>query len=149
MNTDNPAFIQALPEQVQTDAVGPTFTIDLDYARPPITANDRTHWRRKADLTRRLRRAAAEAAKQHRIPEYPRIRVSLVWVVRDRRRRDGGENIAPTLKPLIDGLVDAGVVSDDDQHHVIRDMPTIRYEQGSAPHLELTIAPVYPEAVAA
>lgn len=149
MNTDNPAFIQAGPEQVQTDALGPTFTIRLDYARPPLTANDRTHWRRKATITRSLRQLAGWQAKQHRIPEYPKIRVSLVWVVRDRRRRDGGENIAPTLKPLIDGLVDAGVVVDDDQHHVIRDMPTIRYEEGSTPHLELTVEPVYPEAVAA
>ena len=149
MNGANPAFIQAMPEQVQTDQPGPTFTIDLAHPRPPLTANDRTHWRTKARVTKALRQEAAARVTALRIPEYPRIRVSLVWVVKDRRRRDGGENIAPTLKPLIDGLVDAGVVADDDQFHVFRDMPTIRFEKGATPHLELTVSPVAVEAVAA
>ena len=142
MNPDNPAFISPENEQVQTDVPGPTVTMRLDYGRPPLTANGREHWRTKERLAKNLRTAAVWAARSSHVPEYPRIHVSLVWVVNDRRRRDGGENLAPTLNPLIDGLVDAGVVADDDPQHVIRDMPTIRYEAGSRPHLELTVGPV-------
>lgn len=139
----------AQPEQLQTDTLGPSFTFVLDYARPPLSANDRLHWGTRAALTATLRQVAAWHAKRLRMPQYPVIRVTLVWVVKDRRRRDGGENITPTLKPIIDGLVDAGVVVDDDRHHVIRDMPFIRFEEGAMPHLEVTVAPVLPEAVAA
>ena len=62
-----------------------------------------------------------------------------MWVVKDHIRRDGNENVTPTLKPMIDGLVDAGVVLDDTEAYVIRDMPTVQYEKGATPHMELRI----------
>lgn len=149
-NPSNPSnFDHPINEQVQTGDPGPTITMILNFDRPPLTANDRHHWSKKARLTRNLRQYAAWEATRLRIPTYPRITVSLVWVVKDKRRRDGGENLTPTMKPLIDGLVDAGVVADDDQHHVIRIMPTIDYRPTETPHLELTVGPVVPEARAA
>lgn len=125
------------PEYFDTDSAEFSATLTFDYKRPPITANDRMHWARRAALVSAVRTATKLLA--HRLPALGRIRVALVWIVTDRRRRDGGENITPTLKPMIDGLVDAGVVTDDTPDLVERVMPTIRYEQGGTPHMELRI----------
>jgi len=114
-----------------------TTTLYFSYPRPPITANKTYNRWAKADLTRNIRRATKLLA--HRIPALGKIHVSLVWVVKDHIRRDGNENVTPTLKPMIDGLVDAGVVLDDTEAYVIRDMPTVQYEKGATPHMELRI----------
>ena len=111
--------------------------LQFDYPRPPITANGRyNHWS-KARLNKDVRLATKLLAR--RIPFLGHIRVSLVWVVKDHRRRDGGENITPTLKPMIDGLVDAGIVLDDTPDLVERIMPVVEFRQGATPHMELTV----------
>ena len=111
----------------------------FDYAAPPITANKQYHRMQKARLTREIRTAAGLLAK--RIPPLGKCRVSLTWVVTDRRRRDGAENVTPTLKPMIDGLVDAGVVTDDTPDLVERPMPVIQWidKKTDVAHFELRI----------
>lgn len=137
MNVFYPAD-EPLPEMVSTDTAEFATVLQFDYKRPPVMANDRfSHWAVKARLVRDIRTATKLLA--HRLPELGRIRVSLVWIVTDKRRRDGGENVTPTLKPMIDGLVDAGVVTDDTPDLVERVMPTIRYEQGGVARMELRI----------
>ncbi|WP_420112737.1 hypothetical protein [Pseudactinotalea sp.] len=73
-----------------------------------------------------------------------RMQVELVWVVADRRRRDGGENLAPFLKAVIDGLAadkgtSARLVPDDTPDYVTRVMPRIEYRPGETPRFEVTI----------
>lgn len=134
-------------EIIQTDRVVPlVFDLDFTYRRPPLTANKKPHWRERARLTRQTRTDAIFLARAARIPDLGRIHVSLIWYVADRRRRDGGENVAPTLKPMIDGLVDAGVVIDDTPDLVIRDMPVIEYRPGETPHMVLRVAQILPTA---
>lgn len=102
-----------------------TYRLELPWYRPPLTANQRLHWSVRARKTREMRHAAAWLAKAHRIPPG-HLTVGLEWAPGDRRRRDGGENLAPTLKPLIDGLaLDAALVPDDTPQHVERLMPVI------------------------
>ena len=86
--------------------------IQLPYRRPPLSLNDREHWAPRAAKTREVRRTTALLARQAGIPRLETARVRLLWLVSDRRRRDR-ENITATLKPAIDGLVDAGVLVDD------------------------------------
>jgi len=129
-----------LPAHSTTDGPGHTFTLTFEWPRPPLTMNDRKHWAEKAAKTRMMRMAASWAARAARLPaDLPHITVSLTWVVKDRRRRDGGENLAPTLKALIDGLVDYGVVIDDDQAHVTRGPSVVDYRPAATPHIELHI----------
>ena len=111
----------------------------FDYPAPPITANRSYHWRAKGRLTKDIRTATALLAR--RLPPLGKCRVSLVWVVTDRRRRDGGENVTPTMKPMIDGLVDAGVVTDDTGDLVVRESPTVKWipKTEDVAHMELTI----------
>lgn len=117
------------------------YPLIFDYKRPPISANSRfRHWSEKSRLVKDIRTASKLLAA--RLPYMQHIEVSLVWVVADRRRRDGGENLAPTLKPMIDGLVDAGVVDDDDQAHVTRGPSVVEYRPGAVPHMVLTVREV-------
>src|SRR5690554_5471579 len=115
---------EAMPEQVQTDAEPFATTIRFAYATPPLTANQRMHWRQKAEITKTVR--AVTALKAARIPALGKCRVTLTWVVTTKRRRDA-DNIVPTLKAMCDGLVDAGIVADDTPDLMEKVMPVIYY----------------------
>ena len=97
-------------------------TIFFPYPSPPITANQRLHWRAKARLTKEVRTLAAHRASG----VYPmgKCRVTLTWIVTTSHRRDA-DNVVPTLKAMCDGLVDAGVVTDDTPDLMEKLMPVI------------------------
>lgn len=87
--------------------------LKLPWVKPPLSLNDRdAHWAVTAKKKKDVRTTTALLARRAGIPRLETARVRLVWLVSDRRRRDR-ENITATLKPAIDGLVDAGVVEDD------------------------------------
>ena len=86
--------------------------LTLPWKKPPLSLNDRMDWRPKSVWTKTLRQTAWALAKQAKIPPLGACEVVLLYVPRDRRRRDE-DNLTATLKPLADGLVDAGVVVDD------------------------------------
>lgn len=92
--------------------------INLPWPAPLIRENDRPHWAEKARLTKTLRYTAWALAKQQKLPTgLDRVRITLHWQPATNRHRD--ENApSPTLKALVDGLVDAGLVADDDAAHV-------------------------------
>lgn len=91
---------------------------------PPLSMNSREHWARKAEKTKALRTAAYLLAKQQHIPALGKCAVSLTIHPRTNRRRDT-DNFVASLKPLCDGLVDAGIVADDHPGFMVKDMPTI------------------------
>ena len=86
--------------------------LTLPWTKPPMSLNDRMDRWTKARWTKTLRQTAWALAKQAKIPPLGACDVVLLYVPRDRRRRDE-DNLTATLKPLADGLVDAGVVVDD------------------------------------
>lgn len=89
------------------------WVLTLPWGTPPLSLNDRIHWSTKSTWTKTLRQTAWALAKQAKIPPLPKgCQVGLVYEPPDRRRRDE-DNLFATLKPLADGLVDAGVVADD------------------------------------
>lgn len=80
-----------------------------------ITANDKMHWAARSRLTKQLRqwgyllgREGQGVARLH----LTRARVEFEFAYPDRRRRDR-HNLAPTVKALMDGLIDAGLLPDD------------------------------------
>ena len=95
------------------------YEIRTSYHRPPLNANDRIHWGRRASITRDLRGEAFQLAILHRLPRgCDHATITLVYCPPDLRGRDEG-NIAPTLKPLVDGLVgDYGLCPNDTHVHV-------------------------------
>lgn len=99
-----------------------SWLITFPYERPPLTANQRMHWRKKAQVTKAVRKLTKLSAGH--IPTLQQCRVQLVWLVLDSRRRDV-DNVVTTLKAMCDGLVDAGIVPDDTPDYMAKLMPVI------------------------
>lgn len=108
----------------------------LDWARPPVNANQRGAWQVHSRAIANVRQTATLLSRD--IPAFDAIRVSLRWVVATKHRRDA-DNIVPTLKALCDGLVDADVVPDDTPQFMTKVMPEIHYDPFVPAHLEFTI----------
>lgn len=109
------------------------------WARPPLNANQRLHWARKASLTRDVRMVTKSKAVHAHLVPAAHVVVQLTWVVTDKRRRDS-DNIYPTFKAMCDGLVDAGIVPDDTPEYMDKRAPLIRYEPGGTARLELEVS---------
>jgi Holliday junction resolvase RusA-like endonuclease len=73
----------------------------------------------KATSTKKYRRQAREAVEAERVDTAPWTAVSVKasFYFRDARRRDQ-RNAESSLKAAYDGIVDAGLVADDDYHHM-------------------------------
>ena len=82
------------------------------------------HWAKKAKLTKEIRREVYIRAKAARLKPSSEITVGLVYRPSDKRRRDPS-NLIATQKPILDGLVDAGLVPDDTPEYVNELMPKI------------------------
>ena len=99
----------------------PFLMADITFTMPRtwlLNANDRQHWRAKATKVRRLRDTATFQARAAHLPHMDRAHITITITWRTDRRRDPA-NWADTHKALIDGLVDARVLPDDDSHHVL------------------------------
>ena len=94
------------------------WTITLPPGLPLLNANDRDgHWARRKRLAAALRETTGWLARVQRIPRLGHVHIAAVYEPPDRRRRDPA-NWQPSFKACVDGLVDAGVVADDDASHV-------------------------------
>ena len=97
-------------------------TIDIPAAFW-LSANVNPHWAAKARRTRHLRQLGFMAARKQ--PAMDRANLAAVISYPTARRADPS-NAAPTVKALLDGIVDAGVLPDDDHLHV----PHVDYSRG-------------------
>ena len=96
-----------------------TWVLSLPYRRPPLSLNSRLHHMVEHRLKGDLKAATILVAHGARIPKLRAVTAELVWFKGDNRRADA-DNIMPTLKPCLDGLVARGVLPDDDSTHVLR-----------------------------
>ena len=81
----------------------------------------------------------AHVAEGHVSPMQS-AQVTLTFHLPDQRRRDIG-NLEASMKPAYDGLVDAGLIVDDDYLH-LRHLPsTIEIDKGN-PRVEITVTRV-------
>lgn len=94
------------------------YVVTLPAGTVLLNANDRLHWRTKGRITKALREAAADSARDAQIPPLDQVRITAVLHPHDKRRRDP-HNWYPSYKAAIDGLVDAGVIPDDDAKHLL------------------------------
>lgn len=120
------------------------FELTLPWTAPPLSLNHRRHWRANAVRVRQVRDTTCVLARQARIGSWGRVQVTLHYQPRDRRVRDA-ENPTPTLKACCDGLVDAGVVVDDDPARMVKDMPVLHEPAsvcGLNPRLWLVVQPL-------
>jgi crossover junction endodeoxyribonuclease RusA len=92
-------------------------TIELPRALL-ISANDRMHWTVKANRTTILRTRGRLLAQRLRSLATPVTLTVTVTYPPLSRRRDAA-NLAPTVKGLLDGIVDAGLLPDDNDRVII------------------------------
>lgn len=99
----------------------------LSFPRPErlMSMNDRYHWHVRARLVKAWREGAAWATAAAKVGRLPRCEVIVTLPVRDKRRRDP-HNYYPTVKAIVDGLVDAGVWGDDTPEWVVTTEPRLR-----------------------
>ena len=102
------------------------FGVHRDYW---LNANQRLHWAQRKTRTAHLRRKAELLARANLSrggnPAATPVHI-VATVSTPTNSRFDPPNAAPTVKALIDGLVDAGVIPDDDHHHV----PRVSFERG-------------------
>ena len=94
----------------------PRLTIHIDRSML-LTANQRLHWRAKAERTASLRALTTAIAGRGWKPATELVRCVVHIGYPDNRRRDV-HNLMPTVKACIDGLVDAGFLTDDSDKYL-------------------------------
>ena len=99
--------------------------LELPAETKLINANDRMHPVKRAPFIKVIRNAAWAMARHHKIPTLQRAHIFYVVHPDTRgRRRDPG-NWSPSAKAAVDGLVDAGVLPDDDHTRLLGPDPRI------------------------
>lgn len=84
---------------------------------PWINVNDRMHWAKRARQTRTWREAGAVKARDECLPRLDRAEIR-IWVHKTTARKYDAMNLYPTWKAFVDGLVDYGLLPDDDNDHL-------------------------------
>ena len=113
-----------------TTAAGPRpYVIELPAGLRLLNANQRMHHKPKAKLTAEIRAKAMEAVSESPAlmealaeakpgPLFQRAHVLGILRPATARRADPA-NWYPSFKAAVDGLVDAGLLDDDDHEHVV------------------------------
>mgnify|MGYP002724285546 CR=1 FL=1 len=77
-----------------------------------MTSNHRLSWQAKSRRSRELRELAHWSCRAHRLKPMKRARV-FVDIQYPTQHPSDPSNAEPTFKPLIDGMIDYGVLIDD------------------------------------
>ncbi len=125
-----------------------SWTLNLPYARPPkgLSANWRGHWATKARSTAALRSLVVALARAARIPQLQRVEVEVVWVVKDRRKRDA-DGPDPMCKAIYDAIgsdrgVSAHIVADDSPEFMSKPRLRIEHRPDESPHFEVRVSDI-------
>ena len=122
-------------------AIVHSWTLPLPFTRPLSTNQVMgLHWAKSRRLTQPWRDAAYWLAIKHKIPKLGRFTVVLHYVP----RKPGDavrdlDNLTATTKPLVDGLVAAGVCVDDNANRYTPTTPVIHAASGEPGRLWLTV----------
>jgi hypothetical protein len=105
------------------------FTLALPPGLKLLNANQRIHYRVRSDLTSAIRGAAMAACSENEhmraalatAGEAPVLQYAYILGVLHpgSRRRLDPANFYPSFKAAVDGLIDAGVLEDDDHTRVV------------------------------
>jgi Holliday junction resolvase RusA-like endonuclease len=127
-------WIKAWHDAVMPDVI----TVTVGTPSRLMNPNSRCHWGVKAKATKRAR-VEAWAAAQVAMYEanvkggWKEATAEVHWYARDSRRRDK-DNCLSSLKATFDGLVDAGLLVDD---NAITHLPLIIFVDPKNPRVEI------------
>jgi len=93
----------------------------LEHRARPWTTNAerRMHHHARADLVAEWRHAFATLARAEHVPTLERVIVTAMPIMASRRSRPDVGACLRAVKAAVDGLVDAGVLEDDDPDHLL------------------------------
>jgi hypothetical protein len=81
----------------------------------PLSLNARVHWGERAGVNHAWSEQMFFRCKAHKVPKLGRI---IVEVEHHAIRSRDQDNLAASLKPILDAIVLAGVIEDDDEDHL-------------------------------
>ena len=90
-----------------------TYTFSFPKPAKLMSLNDREHWAIKATFARAWRRSAWAYSKQSINKSLSHAVVFVSLPVASLKTRRDPHNFIATIKPIIDGMVDAGLWPDD------------------------------------
>lgn len=105
----------------------PDWTIEMPPGIKVMNANDRGHWAPRHRLTRTWRQTALVLARKAKLPRLEQACIIVEYYPPTRRTRDEA-NLAPTAKAIVDGLVEAGLLPDDNTAYLTGPYPKISSE---------------------
>ena len=96
-----------------------TWCLELHGSRPWTTnAERKLHHMERAAKVKDTRQAFGWMAKAQQVPKCSAIRVFATPLAKDRRWQQDVGACFPAVKAAIDGLVDAGILPDDEQKRI-------------------------------
>ena len=118
------------------------WNLELHGNRPLTLNKERNlHHMERAGIVKDYRQAFGWLAKVEKIPALPAIKVYATPLAKDRRWKQDVGACFPSVKAAIDGLVDAGVLPDDNPAFV-RALTFFPAEIGAVDGLRLVIEEV-------
>lgn len=112
--------------------------LTVEEGRKWLSLNDRDHYRVKALKVKAWRSYAKNEAQKAGIPTIDRATIT-GHVYKNRAGRYDPHNLFATLKVCIDGIVDAGILADDDYTHLRAALEHGGINRQEPPHLLITI----------
>lgn len=98
-----------------------------------VSANQRIHHHQRAKVCRYWReKTGALTHLAGASTGHDQLHITIHVRYPTNHRRDVGNLYPFVAKPLVDGLVDAGALDDDDDHHVLG--PDLRRDYPNGPH---------------
>lgn len=82
-----------------------------------LNANQRMHWAPKNRITQAWRNATHYMARQAQLPSMECAHITIL-VHKTNNRTYDVHNLMPTMKAAIDGLIDHGLLPDDNNKHL-------------------------------
>lgn len=119
-------------------AAEPAIVLDELESKRLVSGNRRIHHMVRAQTCAYWRVLARDAAyrafggAEQGEAWFPRARIVLTFRFPDLRRRDVSNLYPYVAKPIVDGLVDARVLPDDDDRHLVG--PDLRRDAARGPH---------------
>ena len=104
------------------------YTLDFEIMGTPPSLNARLHWRARHRENAKWKSLVGTSVLLFHRPPYPLPRAKLTLTKFSIQRPDY-DNLVTSMKPIIDGLVECGVLVDD--HWDIIGMPDCRWEKCS------------------
>lgn len=104
-----------------------TWTLELPAGLKVLSLNGRLHWSEQRRRAAGLKKAAWAMALNQKIPHLGRVSLVVEYQPPDARHRDADNIPAASGKHVIDGIVAAGVIPDDE---AIKYVAAIQYRIG-------------------